>query len=93
MFKTFARASHGLVWLSLLYLMVGVAFIPVPRAVLGAWIGSSSFNNQVVAAVSYGAVGTVGALLLCRAEGDVKPLETVAEELMRLLPSARPIGR
>jgi uncharacterized membrane protein len=41
--------------------MVGVAFIPVPTAVLGAWLGSP--NNQVVAAVFYGAAGTVGALL------------------------------
>ena len=27
MFATFARATHALVWLNLLYLMVGVAFI------------------------------------------------------------------
>jgi TetR/AcrR family transcriptional regulator, lmrAB and yxaGH operons repressor len=27
-----------------------------------------------------------GALILCRAEGDSRPLDTVAEELMRLLP-------
>src|SRR4029077_12902875 len=62
MFKTFDRADHGLVWLNLLYLMIGVAFIPVPTAVLGAWLGSSSHSDQVVAAVFYGAVGTVGAL-------------------------------
>ena len=30
--------------------------------------------------------GMEGALILCRAEGDVAPLDTVAEELMRLLP-------
>jgi TetR/AcrR family transcriptional regulator, lmrAB and yxaGH operons repressor len=30
--------------------------------------------------------GMEGALILCRAEGNVKPLDTVAEELMRLLP-------
>jgi TetR/AcrR family transcriptional repressor of lmrAB and yxaGH operons len=30
--------------------------------------------------------GMEGALILCRAEGNAKPLETVAEELMRLLP-------
>jgi TetR/AcrR family transcriptional repressor of lmrAB and yxaGH operons len=36
--------------------------------------------------------GMEGALILCRAEGNAKPLDTVAEELMRLLPSetARP---
>ena len=61
MFKTFVRADHALVWLNLLYLMVGVAFMPVPTAILGAWLGSP--NNQVVAAVFYGATGTVGALL------------------------------
>src|SRR6266436_9279714 len=61
MFATFARADHTLVWLNLLYLMVGVAFIPVPTAVLGAWLGSP--NNQVVAAVFYGGAATVGGLV------------------------------
>jgi len=61
MFKIFVRADHGLIWLNLLYLMVGVVFIPVPTAILGAWLGDP--NNQVVAAVFYGAVGTVGAVL------------------------------
>jgi len=61
MFKTFARADHTLVWLNLLYLMVGVVFIPVPTAVLGAWLGTP--GNEVVAAVFYGAAGTVGATL------------------------------
>ena len=61
MFATFARANHGLVWLNLLYLMLGVAFMPVPTAVLGAWLGSP--NNQVVAAVFYGGAATVGGLV------------------------------
>lgn len=30
-----------------------------------------------------------GALILCRAEGNVKPLDAVAEELLRLLPSEK----
>ncbi len=34
--------------------------------------------------------GMEGALILCRAEGNVRPLDAVAEELMRLLPSERP---
>jgi hypothetical protein len=38
-----------------------------------------------------------GALILCRAEGNAKPLDTVAEELMRLLPAkaarSRPSGK
>jgi uncharacterized membrane protein len=61
MFSKFARANHALIWLNLLYLMMGVAFIPVQTAVLGEWLGSP--RNEVVAAVFYGGVGTVGALL------------------------------
>lgn len=60
MFATFARANHTLIWLNLLYLMLGVAFMPVPTAVLGVWLGSP--DNQVVAAVFYGAAATVGGL-------------------------------
>lgn len=33
-----------------------------------------------------------GALILCRAEGSVEPLDVVAEELMRLLPMAAELG-
>jgi TetR/AcrR family transcriptional repressor of lmrAB and yxaGH operons len=33
--------------------------------------------------------GMEGALILCRAEGDVQPLETVAALLMQLLPTAK----
>jgi hypothetical protein len=53
MFATFSHADHTLTWLNLLYLLFGVAFIPIPTAVLGAWLGNP--DNQVVAAVSYGA--------------------------------------
>jgi hypothetical protein len=34
--------------------------------------------------------GMEGALILCRAEGNVKPLDTVAEELLRLLALRQP---
>jgi AcrR family transcriptional regulator len=34
--------------------------------------------------------GMEGALILCRAEGSVRPLDAVAEELMRLLPLEKP---
>src|SRR5712691_7672937 len=61
MLAAFVRADHVLVWLNLLYLMLGVAFMPVPTAVLGAWLGSP--GNQVVAAVFYGAAATVGGLV------------------------------
>jgi uncharacterized membrane protein len=60
MFATFVRTDHTLVWLDLLYLMVGVAFIPIPTAVLGAWLGRP--HDAVVAAVFYGASTTVGGL-------------------------------
>jgi hypothetical protein len=39
--------------------MVGLAFMPAPAAILGAWLGTP---NQVVAAVFFGAPGTVGAV-------------------------------
>jgi len=61
MFSTFVRANHTLVWLNLLYLMMGVAFMPVPTAILGYWLGSP--NNQVVAAVFYGTSATLGGLI------------------------------
>ena len=60
MFSAFARANHTLIWLNLVYLMLGVAIMPIPTAVLGAWLGSP--NNQVVAAVFYGGAATVGGL-------------------------------
>src|SRR5262249_22558048 len=60
MFAAFARADHTVIWLNLLYLMVGVAFIPIPTAVLGAWLGHP--RGAVVAAVFYGASTTVGGL-------------------------------
>ena len=37
--------------------------------------------------------GMEGVLILCRAEGNVKPLDAVAKELMRLLPSEKPRRR
>ena len=60
MFSKFARSSHALIWLNLIYLMVGVAFMPIPTAILGDWIGNP--QNQVVAAVFYGAASIVGGI-------------------------------
>ena len=60
MFAAFARANHTMVWLNLLYLMLGVAFMPVPTAVLGFWLGNPT--NQVVAAVFYGVAAAIGGL-------------------------------
>ena len=62
MWSKFQRSDHQLVWLNLLYLMLGVAFMPIPTAVLGAWLGSSDNTNQVVAAVFYGIAATIGGL-------------------------------
>jgi len=63
MFSTFKRANHTLIWLNMLYLMVSVAFIPVPTAVLGAWLGDA--KNDVIATVFYGLCVTVGASIYC----------------------------
>ena len=62
MWSKFQRSDHQLVWLNLLYLMIGVVFIPIPTAVLGAWLGSSDNTNQVVAAVFYGVAATAGGI-------------------------------
>src|SRR5579859_1303342 len=61
MFSKFARTDHALVWLNLAFLMVAGAFIPLPTAILGEWLGSP--HNEVVAAVFYGATATLGGLL------------------------------
>lgn len=60
MFATFVRANHTLIWLNLLFLLLGVTFIPIPTAVLGAWLGNP--NNGVIATVFYGGAVTVGSL-------------------------------
>src|SRR4029077_21124806 len=60
MFSKFARSSHALIWLNLIYLMMGVAFMTIPTAILGDWIGNP--QNQVVAAVFYGAASMIGGL-------------------------------
>jgi uncharacterized membrane protein len=60
LFAKFARADTALVWLNLMNLMIGAVFMPIPTAVLGRWLGSSSYQDQVVAAVFYGLGATVG---------------------------------
>jgi uncharacterized membrane protein len=60
MYSRFIRANHMLIWLNLVHLMV-IVFTPIPTAVLGEWLGNG--QNQVVAAVFYGATATVGAAL------------------------------
>lgn len=75
--------------------------IDVVRATFRSWVALLAEQLEAVGVPSDRAAriaiatvaGMEGALILCRAEGDVKPLETVAEELMRLLPSPPPTGR
>jgi TetR/AcrR family transcriptional repressor of lmrAB and yxaGH operons len=66
------------------------------RDTFRAWVSllTSQLEERGVPADRAGSVaratlaGMEGALILCRAEGDVGPLDTVAAELMRLLPTA-----
>ena len=60
MLSKFAHVNHALILLNMLYLMLGVAFMPIPTAILGDWIGNP--QNQVVAAVFYGAASMIGGL-------------------------------
>jgi len=59
-------------WVALLGGQLKAAGVPGPRA-----------SAIAVATLA----GMEGALILCRAEGNVKPLDAVAKELMRLLPA------
>jgi uncharacterized membrane protein len=63
MFSKFVRSSHTLVWLNLIYLMIGVAFIPVPAGVLGTWLGDA--KNEAVATVFFGVCITLGGSIFC----------------------------
>jgi AcrR family transcriptional regulator len=68
--------------------------IVVVRAAFRSWVDLLTSQLQAVGipadragAIALAALaGMEGALILCRAEGDVGPLETVAAELLRLLP-------
>ena len=68
--------------------------IDVVRATFDSWTGLLTEQLEAVGVPSRRAsrialatlAGMEGALILCRAEGNTGPLETVAAELMRLLP-------
>jgi TetR/AcrR family transcriptional regulator, lmrAB and yxaGH operons repressor len=70
----------------------------VVRATFRSWAAALAEQLEAVGVPSQRAMpialatlaGMEGALILCRAEGNVKPLDAVAKELMRLLPSERP---
>jgi AcrR family transcriptional regulator len=73
----------------------------VVRTTFRSWVATLAEELEAVGVPSRRArpialatlAGMEGALILCRAEGNVKPLDAVAEELMRLLPSERPARR
>lgn len=73
----------------------------VVRATFRSWAGVLAEQLEAAGVPSRRArpiamatlAGMEGALILCRAEGNVKPLDAVAEELMRLLPDRRPARR
>src|SRR5437762_2939452 len=75
--------------------------IDLVRSTFRSWTGLLAEQLRAVGVPSERAApiavatlaGMEGALILCRAEGNAKPLDTVAEELLRLLPPAtsRPV--
>ena len=68
------------------------------RATFRSWVAALAEQLEAVGVPSQCATpialatlaGMEGALILCRAEGNVRPLDAVAEELMRLLPLEKP---
>jgi AcrR family transcriptional regulator len=75
--------------------------IDVVRATFRSWVKlltdqlvARGVPRQRAAAIAVATVaGMEGALILCRAEGNSRPLETVAAELMRSLPRDRSSAR
>jgi AcrR family transcriptional regulator len=74
----------------------------IVRATFRSWVGLLAEQLEAVGVPGHRArsiamatlAGMEGALILCRAEGNVRPLDAVAEELMRLLPTEkRAIGQ
>lgn len=72
--------------------------IEVVRAAFRSWVALLAEQLETVGVPSQRArpiamatlAGMEGALILCRAEGNVRPLDAVAMELMRLLPVEKP---
>ena len=72
----------------------GEGLITVVRDTFRSWIALLTSQLEAVGVAHDHAnaiaqatlAGMEGALILCRAEGDVQPLETVAAQLMQLLP-------
>ncbi len=74
--------------------------LDVVRATFRSWVALLAEQLEAVGVPRHRAMpialatlaGMEGALILCRAEGDSRPLDAVAEELMRLLPTET-VGR
>ena len=63
-------------------------------AVLAEQLEAAGVPSRRATPIALAALAAMeGALILCRAEGNVRPLDAVAEELMRLLPLERPTRR
>ena len=63
-------------------------------AVLAEQLEAAGVPSRRATPIALAALAAMeGALILCRAEGNVKPLNAVAEELIRLLPLERPTRR
>jgi TetR/AcrR family transcriptional regulator, lmrAB and yxaGH operons repressor len=71
------------------------SLLSVARAVFRSWVAVLANQLETAGIPAQRAAGIAmitlasmeGALILCRAEGDVRPLDETAAELMRLLPS------
>ncbi|HEY8871098.1 MAG TPA: TetR/AcrR family transcriptional regulator [Candidatus Limnocylindrales bacterium] len=99
MWRQVVLASHGAAGCVVAGVAIDTAaaepgLLDVVRATFRSWIETLTSQLQAVgvpaaraAPIATATVAAMeGALILCRAEGGSGPLETVAEELMRLLP-------
>jgi TetR/AcrR family transcriptional regulator, lmrAB and yxaGH operons repressor len=100
MWRQVVLASHGMAGCVVAGVAIDTVaetagLIDVVRATFRSWIDllsgqlqATGIPAQRASAIAVATVaGMEGALILCRAEGGVGPLETVAAELLRLLPS------
>ena len=100
MWRQVVLASHGMAGCVVAGVAIdtvgeSAGLIDVVRATFRSWIdllsdqlAATGVPAERASAIAVATVaGMEGALILCRAEGGVGPLETVAAELMRLVPS------
>jgi TetR/AcrR family transcriptional repressor of lmrAB and yxaGH operons len=101
MWRSVVLGSHGAAGCVVAGVAIDTAdddeLIEVVRHTFRSWIAllTEQLEATGVPAESAGSIATStlagmeGALILCRSEGDVAPLDAVAAELLRLLPPAR----